>query len=267
MGRPACPAGDLSGPGGQEEARENAEHVLLEMAGLLLSAESLEDGIQGTLERLGGFYGADRCYVVQARLGERTFQAAQQWQSPALQARGNAAAQTLEGAGWLEHLKARHLVACHDVEQLQQVFPEKYRDMRARGVRSFYAVALLEEGELRGYLGIDNPRERLECTTMLLSLSHFLMGERSKREGKAQNAFLRSHDALTGCLNWERYNDYLVAFSNDVSSSLGVLRADVNQLAELNQRRGKEAGDRMVCHVAQVLRRRFGPGSLPDKRG
>ena len=86
-------------------------------------------------------------------------------------ARGNAAAQTLEGAGWLEHLKARHLVACHDVEQLQQVFPEKYRDMRARGVRSFYAVALLEEGELRGYLGIDNPRERLECTTMLLSLS------------------------------------------------------------------------------------------------
>ena len=101
---------------------------------------------------------------------------------------GNAAAQTLEGAGWLEHLKARHLVACHDVEQLQQVFPEKYRDMRARGVRSFYAVALLEEGELRGYLGIDNPRERLECTTMLLSLSHFLMGERSKREGKAQNA-------------------------------------------------------------------------------
>ena len=195
-------------------------------------------------------------------LGERTFQAAQQWQSPALQARGNAAAQTLEGAGWLEHLKARHLVACHDVEQLQQVFPEKYRDMRARGVRSFYAVALLEEGELRGYLGIDNPRERLECTTMLLSLSHFLMGERSKREGKAQNAFLRSHDALTGCLNWERYNDYLVAFSNDVSSSLGVLRADVNQLAELNQRRGKEAGDRMVCHVAQVLRRRFGPGNV-----
>lgn len=153
-------------------------------------------------------------------------------------------------------------MACHDVEQLQQVFPEKYRDMRARGVRSFYAVALLEEGELRGYLGIDNPRERLECTTMLLSLSHFLMGERSKREGKAQNAFLRSHDALTGCLNWERYNDYLVAFSNDVSSSLGVLRADVNQLAELNQRRGKEAGDRMVCHVAQVLRRRFGPGNV-----
>lgn len=97
---------------------------------------------------------------------------------------------------------------------------------------------------------------------MLLSLSHFLMGERSKREGKAQNAFLRSHDALTGCLNWERYNDYLVAFSNDVSSSLGVLRADVNQLAELNQRRGKEAGDRMVCHVAQVLRRRFGPGNV-----
>lgn len=149
-------------PAAQEEARENAEHVLLEMAGLLLSAESLEDGIQGTLERLGGFYGADRCYVVQARLGERTFQAAQQWQSPALQARGNAAAQTLEGAGWLEHLKARHLVA----------------------------------------------------------------------------------------------------FSNDVSSSLGVLRADVNQLAELNQRRGKEAGDRMVCHVAQVLRRRFGPGNV-----
>ncbi len=36
----------------------------------------------------------------------------------------------------------------------------------------------------------------------------------------------------------------------------------MNQLAELNQRRGKEAGDRMVCHVAQVLRRRFGPGNV-----
>ena len=154
-------------PAAQEEARENAEHVLLEMAGLLLSAESLEDGIQGTLERLGGFYGADRCYVVQARLGERTFQAAQQWQSPALQARGNAAAQTLEGAGWLEHLKARHLVACHDVEQLQQVFPEKYRDMRARGVRSFYAVALLEEGILARINGITS---RYQVDRRLLKL-------------------------------------------------------------------------------------------------
>lgn len=160
-----------------------------EMAGLLLSAESLEDGIQGTLERLGAFMGRTGATWSRPDWGRGAFQAAQQWQSPALQARGNAAAQTLEGAGWLEHLKARHLVACHDVEQLQQVFPEKYRDMPGPGVRSFYAVALLEEGELRGYLGIDNPRERLECTTMLLSLSHFLMGERSKRGGEGPERF------------------------------------------------------------------------------
>ena len=94
--------------------------------------------------------------MVQARLGERTFQAAQQWQSPALQARGNAAAQTLEGAGWLEHLKARHLVACHDVEQLQQVFPEKYRDMR----EYFRKTAISLDEDIRA--GIDYERFRKE---------------------------------------------------------------------------------------------------------
>ena len=39
-------------------------------------------------------------------------------------------------------------------------------------------------GGAPGLPGHRQPRERLECTTMLLSLSHFLMGERSKREGR-----------------------------------------------------------------------------------
>ena len=65
--------------------------------------------------------------------------------------------------------------------------------------------------------------------------------DRSKREGKAQNAFLRSHDALTGCLNWERYNDYLVAFSNDVSSSLGDVSKRQGQKQE-GSRAGRRQG-------------------------
>ncbi len=56
---------------------------------------------------------------------------------------------------------------------------------------------------------------------MLLSLSHFLMGERSKRGGRPRTLSSAATTPLTGCLNWERYNDYLVAFSNDVSSSWG----------------------------------------------
>ncbi len=240
--------------------------MLLEMAGLLLSAESLEGGIQGTLERLGGFYGADRCYVVQARLGERTFQAAQQWQSPALQAQGNAAAQTLEGAGWLEHLKApppgglprRGAAAAGLSREVGCAGP---------GVQSFYAVALLEEGS-PGLPGHRQPPGAVGVhhhASLPVPLSD---GGAEQARGKAQNAFLRSHDALTGCLNWERYNDYLVAFSNDVSSSLGVLRADVNQLAELNQRRGKEAGDRMVLPCGPGAAPAVWAGKcLPDKRG
>ncbi len=133
-GTPACPAGDLSGPGGPGGGQGERRTRAAGDGGP--SAVGREPGGRhpGHPGAAGGLLWGGPVLRGPGQTGGRgPFRRPSSGSLLPSRPGGNAAAQTLEGAGWLEHLKARHLVACHDVEQLQQVFPEKYRDMRARG--------------------------------------------------------------------------------------------------------------------------------------
>lgn len=238
------------------EEGQSMEQFLLETVGFLLSADSADRAIQGILERLGQFYCADRCYFVRAKEGDQAFAASHQWLRAGIPAPNLGRAN--EGARWLAHLSRQHVVACRDIETLRLVFPEKYTEMKAKEVQSFYAVALLEEGALRGYLGLENPRERLDTTTLLISTSYFLLGELNKREQKARCEFLQDHDGLTGCLNWQKYNETLMDFRWDAATSLGVLRGDINHLEDINRCWGCEEGNRLVAETGRILREQMG---------
>ena len=241
----------------QGSSIQTSERLLLEAVGFLFSADTLQAAITGVLERLGNFYVADRCYFVQINDNMDRLSVSYEWLASGITSTSKTDA-SYDGTAWLSYLCRQHVVACHDVDKLRLIFPQKYTEMKQNGVRSFYSVALMKDDILAGYIGIENPREHLETTTMLLSISYFVLGEITKRKMKAEHDFIRTHDPLTGCLNWNSYNTYLTQFYSDTLSSLGIIHTDINQLNDINHRYGKEYGDSLIRFIAYVLKKHFG---------
>lgn len=65
-------------------------------------------------------------------------------------------------------------------------------------------------------------------------------------------------DLLTGVKNRNHFENRLREYPKLCASNLICVYADVNGLHEMNNRNGHSEGDRMLCEVAEVLRRYFG---------
>lgn len=69
-------------------------------------------------------------------------------------------------------------------------------------------------------------------------------------------------DQGTGLLNRSAYEKYLQKSENTVFAPAACIYIDANGLHEINNRYGHEAGDRMLCMLADQLREQFPSGRL-----
>ena len=241
-------------------SKAEGDRVLLECASLLLVTGALGDAIRGVLENLGKFYRADRAYFVRAK-GVNSLQIApQDWCAPGIGPVQNEN-ERLENSDlnkWMKTLSSKRVTVFQELEQMQLLFPEKYKVLKEKQVDSFAAVALMEGDSLVGYIGIENPRRNLDNTTMLQSFSYFMQNEISKRSMQEHQKFIENHDMMTELLNWQGYSQACACMQPDVLSSLGIVAAEINQLHSINQEYGNRYGDQMILDLAAALREEFG---------
>ena len=78
------------------------------------------------------------------------------------------------------------------------------------------------------------------------------------------------HDDLTGRANRKRLGAHLAAPALRArirARRVGVLVIDIDKFKDINDTLGHGAGDRTLCHVAEVLARVAGPGDLACRTG
>lgn len=250
---------DLSKHESQLEAKIKAEQVMLECLSILLAGQTLEKAVQGVLENLGKFYQADRAYFAKTRDMQTVSISKLDWCAPeAAEVHDeNFRIEQSNLVRWLNGLRSRRIAIFHSIEPMKELFPVKYAVLREKGVTSFAAVALLDEESMIGYIGIENPRRNLESTTLLKSLSYFMHNEVSKRHIRERQAFLETHDSLTGLLNWNYYTQTLSQIQPEALSSMGVLMVDVNHLYVMNQKYGSDYSDQLLRILARRLQENF----------
>lgn len=82
----------------------------------------------------------------------------------------------------------------------------------------------------------------------VLRLRHLAIEERER---------LWRLDMNTGLENFNAYTEFLTGFAHVPDQVLTVIYVDVNGLHEMNNNFGHEAGDKMLCVVAEVLKKNF----------
>ena len=131
-----------------------------------------------------------------------------------------------------------------------------YRILKDQGIESLAAAPLKKNGQIIGFLGVDNPMESTGDLSLLRSVCSFVLEEMERRR-LIQNLELFSYtDLLTGLQNRNSYIKMLDRLSHQTLRSLGVIYIDINGMKKINDSNGHKYGDRVIKKVADILKSR-----------
>lgn len=108
---------------------------------------------------------------------------------------------------WRPSFNRQECVIIEDLEAIRDDSPDEYETLNIQGISSLVAVPLEKDGELTGYIGVDNPpAEKIANISPLLhTLRYFLMTSLRRAEDERQLVRLSYYDTLTGFYNRNRY--------------------------------------------------------------
>ncbi|MDO4544558.1 MAG: sensor domain-containing diguanylate cyclase [Bacillota bacterium] len=133
-----------------------------------------------------------------------------------------------------------------------------YKILEAQGIRSLMAAPLLKEGEIIGFLGVDDPARNMDDKTLLKSITFFILDDLEKRRMIQQMKAMSYLDGLTGVYNRNRYVETLEMYEENPPAALGIVFLDINGMKAINDSYGHSYGDRIIHHAGKILKEYFG---------
>lgn len=115
-----------------------------------------------------------------------------------------------------------------------------------------------QNGELAGYLGVDNPPpdKIINIASLLQTLCYFVSLALQHAESQKKLSYLSYHDNSTTFYNRNRYiKDTQKLFNMD--TSLGIIYLDVNGLKDVNAQFGHKVGDALLVECARRMKMVF----------
>ena len=248
-----------------EKEEERARFAYLATAGetvvecikRLSENEDTLAAINGALTLMGGVLDADRTYVF--AIHEDRMNNIAEWCAPGVEPEihllQNLPLSLIDR--WRLAFSAHKPMIIEQVEGLKRTSPEEYDILSLQGIDSLVAVPLESDGELLGYLGVDNPNmgKADDIAAPLMSLAYF-MSSTMQRERERHVLEMRTWgDMLTNVHSRTAfYRDY----GADPLRRVGLVEADVDEIRLVNVTKGREAGDALLVTVADKLAEAYG---------
>lgn len=219
----------------------------------MLSARSLETSIADALRDLGRFYNAARIYTLKVETDKQTIDMAFEWVAPGKQS-------------------IRHVMQEVDIKKIPLLwicYQEKLPVMREKPMNSshpdesgkkwyFIACPLKKNGEVQGFLCVENAQAHAEDMALLKTLIPYIVGEETRFQIMSEQALSEGQDALTRLPNLSSYMDVIYSMDSDSYSSMGVLSLDIPHYSVINSSYGFEYGKKMLIYIAETLENVFG---------
>ncbi len=143
------------------------------------------------------------------------------------------------------------------IDDLGTESPE-YELLSVQGISSLVTAPIRDsEGLLTGFIGVDNPKEKIKKTELLRSVARFIATFLDETEMLTELSRLSYFDTLTGVKNRHSYRKTLNNIDNMQLDSLGVAYVDIKSLSSINDLHGSDYGDLVIKNVGAVLTEAF----------
>lgn len=237
-------------------AKVEVENVLLECINKLVYTDEFGDGLYEMLKAIGGLYHADRAYVFLFNNNQEYVDCKRyEWYEKGKRLYSDLASWQMQLTMyyWRDIFQSGESVWITDIESLKDRRPIEYEYMKRNNVRSSYTVPFKNDGEILGFIGVDNPMLHLSDLSLLHSMAQLIQNEMEKRNMRQKQEYMNRHDLLTGLLNRSSFLLYLEKTDTDKLHSMGVVVVNVNGLKRLNQNFGYAYGDSVLKQTAEIL--------------
>lgn len=158
------------------------ENVLMKCLNMLVTAEDIHVGIQSFLETMGGYYDANRAYVFEFDLEKQELNNTYEWCKPGVTAEidklQNLPLDCVDD--WVKTFKSVGAFYISSLDEDVDKDTEAYRLLEMQGIQSLIATPLLKKGEIVGFIGVDDPTQKIRDVSLLKSCADIMMIELEK---------------------------------------------------------------------------------------
>lgn len=237
------------------------QKVLIDCA-LALNRESKEgdESIYAFLNIIRNYYDADRTYVYEINEGKdvfkNTYEVSRKNIKP--QSAGQMELPLSAVECWMEAFKNGQIYSISLSAEETGQESEEYRILKSRKIDSLLAAPLVLEGEVLGYLGVDNAKVNAGADILLRLAPEFVINDIKKRQiwQAAKNSGFM--DDLTGLGNRKKYRHMIEWLEQQYQGKFGIVTVDIDSLRNINNTYGYAWGDHMLNYVAQTMTECFG---------
>ena len=238
---------------------EEEKGAALECMEIMLRAGNIKDSVNGVLAKIGGFYRADRVYVLALTEKCRVINMLYEWVRE-----GKCSIQQAISGKQTDRFP---VIARYAKNPSPMFLSMKEKKKESDGYLTDstapwrYAILSLESTEeTERLLCIENPDRQLEGTALADYLIPFLMEEKARF--RVQKKPVSSIDRLYSLPNQQSFLNAVYSLDSDTNSSLGVMAVDIPDFAGMKEQQGYEAGSRFLVRISDALLDVFGPSRL-----
>lgn len=239
------------------------KNTLLECVNTLSTNEADSKKINRLLSIIARFYGGDRAYIFEFddrhQFVSNTYEWCRDGVAPEID---NLQALDIHLVdGWINAFRRKDEFFLPSVSEIRDSKPELYAVLAPQQVESLMTAPLRANGEIVGFVGVDNPTIHTDTLVLMKSVTSFIINdlERSRNVRKLEEMSYK--DSLTGLKNRRAYyRDIEQMEANAVSKDkpIGVVYVDINGLKLRNDQGGHIAGDKLILEIAEILKEHFG---------
>lgn len=239
----------------------DVQKVLVDCA-LALNRESKEgdESIYAFLTIIRDYYDADRAYIFEITEEKQslrnTFEICRKGIKPQID---NLQELPLSAVDcWMQAFEKGQIYNISSLSKEKNHDSEEYRILAAQNVDSLLAMPLVLEGEVIGFLGVDNPTVNADVEVLLRLTPEFIVNDIRKRRIWQEAKNSGYIDDLTGLGNRKKSRQMVEWLEQQYQEEFGIVTVDIDSLRNINNAYGYEWGDHMLRYVAQTLVKCFG---------
>lgn len=239
------------------------ENTLYNFINTLTGHEAAQDN-DGTMsyivELIGEFYSADRAYILELESGDKKRCYSYEWCRKGILKHKLPLSQHLEKQSVEIQKKVygkQRAILIRDMEGIKPIAASEYQYQIENGVHSVYAIPYMQEGIVKGFVGVDNPKVKLENYSLLKMMTLFVEECMFRYKYCLEQEFNLYHDILTGLRNQNGMRMFNQQVLHSFQGSISVAVANINGLRDMNRDFGREHGDKVLISFAEFLRERF----------
>lgn len=231
-----------------------------------VSADNLDEKINGMLRKTGTYLKVDRATVFLVSKDRNSMQRGYEWCAKGIEtSEGIWDEFDMASNAWAEQLVNRSQWIIPDLDALDPVQSPGKAELQALGIKAMISMPIVIKDRIYGilfYQCFDNPRDwKDEHKKMLILLSNMLADAFYKAESEKEINFMAFYDRLTGLPNRFLFNirlEQAILESEAGKSRLAVLFIDLDSFKSVNDTTGHEGGDELLRQVAISLSERVG---------